>query len=225
MVNSTRQIFDQQLESLQYDILSLAEMVESQLVEAMKALRKRDVTIATRVRAYDKRVNVKRYKIEERAYTLLALQQPLAHDMRRIVAAVSIVTNLERMGDHAAGIAHIVQDFKGAKATVEIPEFDEMVEIAIADLRDAMRALETGDAVLAREVIRRDEQVDKLYHQVYVKMLSMIAQDPTLVEEATNLLRAAHDLERFSDRVGNICERISYVITGVLYEEYPDETA
>src|SRR5258708_36386237 len=210
MVNSTRQIFDQQLESLQYDILSLAEMVESQLVEAMKALRKRDVTIATRVRAYDKRVNVKRYKIEERAYTLLALQQPLAHDMRRIVAAVSIVTNLERMGDHAAGIAHIVQDFKGAKATVEIPEFDEMVEIAIADLRDAMRALETGDAVLAREVIRRDEQVDKLYHQVYVKMLSMIAQNPTLVEEATNLLRPAHDLERFSYRVGNICERISY---------------
>ncbi len=202
-------------------------MVESQLVEAMKALRLRDVAIATRIRAYDARVNEKRYAIEEKAYLLLALQQPMAQDMRRIVAAVSIVTNLERMGDHASGIAHIVQKLYGpqaqTKATIEIPEFAQMTEIATANLRDAMRALEKSDQQLARSVVARDEQVDNLYHQVYAKLVGLMTQNPTLIEEATQLLRIAHDLERFSDRAGNICERISYVITGVLHNDHRED--
>lgn len=223
MGNSPRPVLDHQLESLQYDILGLAEMVESQLLEAMKAFRKRDVTIATRVRAYDKRVNQKRYNIEERAYTLLALQQPIAHDMRRIVAAVSFVTNLERMGDHAAGIAHIVQqNLGGTPAQIVIPEFEEMTDIAVADLHEAMHALETNDEKLAREVVGKDQRVDDLYHEVYVRLVRLMTQNPSLVEEATSLMRIAHDLERFSDRISNICERISYVITGVLYENHTE---
>ena len=223
MVASTRSVFDRQLETLQSDVLRLAEMVESQLMQAFKALQTRDVGLAWRVDTYDASVNRMRYSVEEQAYTLLALQQPNARDMRRIVAAVSIVTNLERMGDHAAGIARLVLSMNNIQANVTISEFSQMNELIIANFHDAIQAMRSDNHILAHDVMLRDEQIDDLHKQVYLKLINIMSDDPGMIEYATKLLWVSHNLERYSDRIGNICERVSYMITGILHEQRADE--
>src|SRR5215475_4710363 len=148
MVATTRSTFDRQLELLQKDVCRLAEMVETQLKQAIKALQQHDMALAWRVETYDATVNRMRFSIEEQCYTLVALQQPNGRDMRTIVAAVSIVTNLERMGDHAAGIARLVMDMNGKDAVLSVPEFDTMTEIATKNLLTAMDAMTTRNYLL-----------------------------------------------------------------------------
>ncbi|MBX3085497.1 MAG: phosphate signaling complex protein PhoU [Anaerolineae bacterium] len=215
---TTRSAFDRQLNELLQDVLTLAEMVESQLTEAIKALEVYDVARAQRVADYDSRINRLRYEIEENAYTLLALQSPMARDMRRIVAMVSVVTNLERMGDHAAGIARLVIRMANSACTISCAKFDQMAELSIAMLRDAMTALDTQDVALAKGVINRDEQVDALHKAVYDELIATMTNDPATVECATMLMWCSHNLERYADRVSNICDRIMYLITGNLHE-------
>src|SRR5258708_18743908 len=136
MVATTRSVFDHQLNQLTFKTSQLSELVTTQALQAVKALQKRDLTIASYVDTFDANVNKMRYDLEEQCYTLLALQQPNAKDMRHIVATVSIVTNLERMGDHAAGIARLVMRHGHTKTTLNVPEFNEMVEIATGNLAD-----------------------------------------------------------------------------------------
>jgi phosphate transport system protein len=218
MVAALRSQFDRQLETLQRDVLRLAEMVNGQINQAVKAQEKRDMGVAWRVDTYDSTVNRLRCSIEEQAYTLLALQQPNAGDMRRIVAAVSIVTNLERMGDHAAGIARIVLAIPEGSPTIAVPEFADMTALITKNLNDTMDAYLREDHVLAQDVAARDHAIDVLHHQVYMKMIALMTENKDIIEQATKVLWVSHNLERISDRIANICERISYVATGVLYE-------
>jgi phosphate transport system protein len=217
-----RSVFDRQLRLLENEVLRLAEFVETQLVEAMKALNYRDMDIARRVDAFDATVNKLRYEIEEHAYTLLALQQPIAGDMRRIVAAVSIATNLERMGDHAAGIARLAMRAQDTQVVFAMPMFTDMMRLANDNLRDAMIALSNSDSTLARQVVSRDKDVDRLHKAAYDELLARMIHDQSVVEYATMLLWVSHNIERFADRVSNICERIVYAITGNLYERRAD---
>jgi phosphate transport system protein len=215
---TTRSAFDRQLNDLTQDVLSLAEMVESQLLEAVKALQTFDMVRAQRVDDYDNTVNRLRYEIEENAYTLLALQSPMARDMRRIVATVSVVTNLERMGDHAAGIARLVIRMGKTGCQLSCPTFDKMVELAVSMLRDSMTALTTNDVMLAKAVTVRDEQIDALHQTAYNELIATMTSDPSTVECATMLMWCSHNLERYADRISNICDRIQYLITGNLHE-------
>jgi phosphate transport system protein len=217
VATTTRSAFDRQLGELQYDVLTLAEMVESQLVSAMKALRHGDPELAQRVDDYDKQINARRYEIEEHAYTLLALQSPMARDMRRIVATVSVVTNLERMGDHAAGIARLVLRMERTGCQVNCTPLDEMERLAILGLRDAMTALQTSDLPLTRAVFTRDDQIDALHQAVYDELIKTMTTAPATIECATMLLWVSHNLERFADRICNICDRVLYLITGDLH--------
>lgn len=225
VATSVRSVFDRQLTKLQDDVLHLAEMVEHQLQDAVTALHDRDLATARRVDAFDAQVNQLRYRIEEDAYTVLALQQPNARDMRRIVASVSIVTNLERMGDHAAGIARLVARVDGltAPACLPVPAFTRMADLAATSLRDAMRALANQDAGLARDVARRDDQIDTLHKETYDLLISTMTEDPASIECATLLLWVSHNLERYADRISNICERIVYLATGHLHKVRGDK--
>src|SRR5712691_10845370 len=127
MVATTRTVFDHQLQDLQNRTLQLSERVAEQLLQATQALQQHDLNLAQRVDKADAEINALRFEIEESCYTLLALQQPNSHDMRRIVASVSVVTNLERMGDHAAGIARLALKMD---RSIPVAEFDEMAKIA-----------------------------------------------------------------------------------------------
>jgi phosphate transport system protein len=213
-----RSAFDRQLKVLSNDLLRLAELVETQLVEAVRALQTRDFQTARRIDEFDATINRLRYEIEEQCYTLLALQQPNASDLRRIVAAVSIATNLERMGDHAAGVARIALRTEPLQAVVHIPLFNDMARLAAENLNQAMIAFEKCDADLARQIVRRDDEVDALHNRVYEYLIKTMTENPATVEFATMLLWVSHDIERFADRTSNICERIIYTATGVLFE-------
>lgn len=223
MVATTRSVFDHQLNILQDNVLHLSELVVAQVRQATQALRDRDMALARRVDVFDATINRMRYEIEEQCYTLLALQQPNSHDMRSLVATVSVVTNLERMGDHAAGIARLVLRMDGMACRIQVAEFDEMAEIAAANLRDAMTALATEDKILARAVVSRDAEIDELHKAVYDRLIKWMAEDTSSVECATMMLWVSHNLERYADRISNICERILYVITGELVEQRADQ--
>ncbi|HRE47274.1 MAG TPA: phosphate signaling complex protein PhoU [Aggregatilineales bacterium] len=222
-MTTVRTAFDRQLKMLETDLLRLAELVETQLVEAIKALYTMDMIIAQRVHEFDAALNTLRYEIEERSYTLLALQQPNSGDMRRIVGAVSIATNLERMGDHAAGIARLVLRMNPEAVVINIPEFKDMTTLATTNLRSAMLALGNHDAPLARQIVRSDNAIDALHEHVYAMLIKTMIDNPTTVEMATMLLWVSHNVERFADRVCNICERIIYVVTGNLFEPRTDD--
>ena len=222
MVATTRSVFDKQLGVLRDDTLQIAEMVATQVEQAVHALQKRDMKAAHRVDEFDATINRLRYNVEEQSYTLLALQQPAARDMRRIVATVSVVTNLERMGDHAAGIARLALRMDGLPNMIHVPEFDEMVKLSVATLNDAMTAMSMEDALLARALVNNDDEVDNLHERVYNRLIQTMTTDPATVECATMLLWVSHNLERYSDRVSNICERIIYFVTGDLHEPRTD---
>jgi phosphate transport system protein len=211
-------MFDRELKTLNGDLLRLGELVETQLVEAVLALQNRDTAMAHRVVEFDTTINQMRYDIEEHCYTLLALQQPNATDLRRIVAGVSIATNLERMGDHAAGIGRLTLRLAELPAAIHIPMFTEMAKLAADNLAQTMVALDGFNADLARQVVAQDAKIDEVHKRIYDYLIKTMTDNPATVEYATLLLWVSHDVERFADRVCNICERIVYTVTGNLHE-------
>ena len=217
-MTSTRSRFDYELKKLQKDLLHLSEMVSQAIESSVTALYEHDLDLAKQVDQDDARINKLRLDIEESVYTLVALQQPIATDMRLLMASITIVTNLERMGDHAAGIARIALRI-GKDPVIPIPaNFKEMAHIAQNMLHNAMAGLERRDQELERQVITEDATVDKLHKQAYDLLLQQMIKDPSTVEVSTHLLWVSHNLERIADRVTNICERVIYLLTGELTE-------
>jgi phosphate transport system protein len=163
-------------------------------------------------------LNRKRFEIEEAALLLLATQQPMASDLRRLAAIVHIVTDLERMGDYAAGIARIcvlIGDEPLIKPLIDIPR---MADKATSMLRRALDAFVERDVAAAEAIAHEDDEVDALYQQVYRELLMLMLANPRTIDQATHLLWAAHNLERVGDRVQNICERVVFVVTGRMQE-------
>jgi phosphate transport system protein len=193
-------------------------MVDKAINNAVVALVQRDVSLAQQVVAEDRAINEHRWQTEEQALLVIATQAPMAKDLRTIAAAIHIVTDLERMADHAAGIAKIAiqtADRAPLKPLIDIPRMNEM---ARAMLHDAITAYIEDDQAAARAIVTRDDMVDSLYEQIYRELLTYMLADPTTIDQATHLLWAAHNLERIADRVTNICERVVYVVTGHLEE-------
>jgi phosphate transport system protein len=214
----TRTAFERQLEEIQEDMLVLAGMVESSIERGIQALKNRDVELARQIIADDAKINQRRYETEERCIELIATQQPLASDLRTIVAVLHIIVDLERMGDHAEGIAKIavmLADEPPLKPYIDIPR---MAQIATRMLMDSLEAFKRRDTELARAVCKRDDEVDALYDQVYRELVTYMIQDPKTIERATHLTWVAHNLERIADRVTNICERVVYLVEGRIEE-------
>jgi phosphate transport system protein len=214
----TREQYAHQLTTLRSSVVTMASMVGKAIDNAVVAIVQRDVSLAQQVIADDRAINEHRWQTEEQALLLIATQAPMAKDLRTIAAAIHIVTDLERMADHAAGIAKIAlqtADKPPLKPLIDIPR---MSETARAMLHDAVTAYIEDDQGAARAIVARDDEVDALYEQIYRELLTFMLADPTTIDQATHLLWAAHNLERIADRVTNICERVVFAVTGQLEE-------
>lgn len=214
----TRTAFVQSLQELQDGVMSLGSMTEKAIGRAIDSLKNQDSALAQRVVDEDKRINEARYQLEDACILLMATQAPMASDLRRITAVMQIATELERMADHAEGVAVLTlrtADEPLLKPLVDLPR---MADIARELLLEALDAYVEDDAERAKQVARRDDEVDRLYEQVYRELLTFMISDPRTITRATHLLWVAHNVERIADRVTNICERVVFVVTGELEE-------
>ena len=192
----------------------MAGMVESAITQSIEALRLRDVALARRIIENDAAINRRRYDIEERCIELISLQAPLASDLRTIISVLHITVDLERMADHAEGIAKIalmLADEPPIKPLIDIPR---MAEIAIEMLHGSVEAFKLRDTRRALEIINMDDTVDALYEQVYHELLMFMIKDPHVTQRGTYLIWVAHNLERCADRSTNICERVIFLVEG-----------
>jgi phosphate transport system protein len=213
-----RQVFDRALEEVRDDLLRLSSMVDHSIADSLRALVDRNGDLARQVSANDATLNDVRYTVEERCYTLIATQQPNATDLRELVGAVSVATNLERIGDHAAGVARLTLRMIDQPLLMQLVDIPQMGEIGRQMVKGAVDAFLSRDAALAEAIVRRDQEVDELHSKIYHELVGFMAHDPATVERATFLLWVSHNLERIGDRATNICERAIYVATGELKE-------
>ena len=196
----------------------MGSMVEKAISRSVEALKERNLDKARKVITDDLKVNEKRFTIEEKCVQLIATQQPMAGDLRAIICVLNIITEIERIGDHAEGIAKIVimiGDEPPLKPLIDIPRMAEKVNDM---LHRSLDALINRDADTAKQIVAEDNEVDNLYDQVFRELLTFMAEDPKTITRATRLIWVAHNLERSADRVTNICERVVYMVTGKMEE-------
>ena len=225
MARSThgRAALDDALATLQSEVRQIASLVDVSIERSILALITLDQRLAALVIAEDQAVNRLRFQVEDRAIHLIATQQPIAGDLRFTIAVLMVVTELERMGDYAAGIARIVQLHEGRPLLKPLVDVPEMARIVRQMLRDAIDAFLRRNEHAAERVALQDDEIDRLYGSVYRELLTYMVNDTTTIDRATWLLWAAHNLERMGDRIQNICERTVYEVTGVMRELHRPE--
>jgi phosphate transport system protein len=213
-----RSAFHKKLREIQDDILIMGSMVSKATLLAIEALQKRDLELAKQIIADDKKINRKRFDIEEKCIQLIATQQPMASDLRTIVAVLNIITELERIGDYAEGNAKItimIGNEPPLKPLIDIPR---MADKTADMLNRALTAFINHDADAAIKISAEDDFIDNLYDQVFRELLTFMAEDPKTITRATRLIWVTHNLERSADRVTNICERVVFMVTGKMEE-------
>lgn len=213
-----RQSFQDELDSLHHELIRMGSKVEEQIDKCINALAAQDAEMANRIIEDDDIIDNMEVDIEGKCVKLIARQQPLAIDLRTIFTAIKIVTDLERIADHAVDISKItlmLKDEKYIKPLIDIPRMAGIVQEMIRVSLDAYVRLDTN---LAEEICKRDDEIDTIYKQVFRELLLIMMEDPTTVSQATQFLFVCKFLERIGDHVTNICEWIVYLVTG----EYKD---
>lgn len=219
----SRNVFDRELQKLQDRLLALGSEVEQNVVSAVNVLVSRESIAARKIIASDSRINEEQMSIENDCLILLATQQPLATDLRVLASIISIATELERMNDYAKGIAKI-QLMIGDDDLLQIADvLPHMADKARDMLHRALQAFIDRDVDAAYAIHEEDDYVDALYNRVYEQLVADITADANIMDQATHLLWAAHNLERTADRVSNICERVIFTASGKIVE-MPEET-
>lgn len=209
-----RKTFENDMQLLKNEIMALGTMVANSLLNSVEALRTRDFETAKQIIETDKQINERRFTLENQTMIMIATQQPMAHDLRLLASVLEVISELERMGDYAKGISIInlrMGDDTLLKPLIDIPL---MSKKAADMLQQALTAFLNEDAQLARRIPAADDEVDNLYNQVYRELMTHIVADPKNIERANWLLWVAHNIERFADRVTNICERTIFIVTG-----------
>ncbi len=218
-----RKTFESEIQEVKDEVLVVGSMVEQAILGSVEALKKRDLEASQRLFDADREINNKRFDIESKLMIMIATQQPMAHDLRVLASIMEINSELERMGDYAKGICNInIRMGEGPllKPLIDIPR---MAQKGADMLHRALTAFVNEDIQTARKIPFEDDEVDALYIQVYRELITIILGDPSTIERANWLLWAAHNLERFADRVTNICERTVFIVTGELVE-FNDES-
>ncbi|MBI5841559.1 MAG: phosphate signaling complex protein PhoU [Chloroflexi bacterium] len=213
-----RKTFETELQQVKDNVLLLGSMVEQSILDSVESLKKRDIKAAEKILQFDREINGKRFEIENQLMILIATQQPMAHDLRLLASTMEIISELERMGDYAKGIANInirMGDQPLLKPLIDIPR---MAQKDVDMLHRALTAFINEDVEAARAIPIEDDEVDALYNQVYRELMTFVIQDPKSIERANWLLWVAHNLERVADRVTNICERTVFIATGEMTE-------
>lgn len=210
--------FEKHLQELQDDVLAMGSMVDKAIDRSVEGLKRRDLDLARQVITDDAKINQARFDIEEKCIHLIATQQPIASDLRILVAVLNIIVDLERMGDHAEGIARInalMGDMPLVKPLIDIPR---MAQKSREMLNRSLTAFVNRDAEDAKRICADDDEVDNLYDQVYRELITIMLGDPRTITPATYLLWAAHNLERIADRATNISERVVFLVSGHMQE-------
>lgn len=214
----TREAYHKALKELQDELLGMGDMVVKVISNSVEALKQRDIDTSKKIVENDFLINKKRFEIEERCLLLIATQQPMAVDLRTIAAIMSIITDLERMADHAEGIARInvmIGDAPLVKPLVDVPK---MTEKGLSMLNRCLKAFIDRDTNVAKAICDEDDEVDRLYEETYRELVLLMIDNPKIIEGATYLIWVAHNLERIADRVTNIAERVVFMVTGKMEE-------
>ena len=213
-----RKTFESEIQQVKDEVILLGSMVEHAIIGSVEALKKRDLVAAEKIITEDKEINQKRFAIENQLMILIATQQLMAHDLRLLASTMEIISELERMGDYAKGIANInlrMGEEALLKPLIDIPR---MAQIGTSMLHRSLSAFINEDVEAAKAIPVEDDEVDGLYNQIYRELMLIIIQDPKSIERANWLLWVAHNLERVADRVTNICERTVFIATGSFNE-------
>ena len=214
----TRAIFEQHLQELKQDVLELGSMVEKAIHHSVDGLKRRDIEASQLLMHDDMYVNEKRFEIEEKCIHVLATQQPMAVDLRFIIAVLHIIVDLERMGDHAVGVARINVRMGNEPLLKPLIDIPRMADKATEMLRRSLQAFIDSDVEEAKRICVEDDIVDDLNDQVFQDLIAYMIKDPGTTERATLLIWAAHNLERIADRSTNIAERVVFTVTGKMEE-------
>ena len=214
----TRESYHKALRDVQDEVIRMADMVGKALKDSMDALKNRDLETSRRIVENDILINRMRFDIEDKCLLLIATQQPMAVDLRMLAAVINIITDLERIGDHAEGIAKINISIGGEPLVKPLIDIPLMAEKGISMLDRCMKAFVDRDIEAARKICNEDDEVDALYDQTYRELLLIMIENPRTIQGATYLIWAAHNLERTADRVTNIAERIVFMVTGKMEE-------
>ena len=216
-----REDFERNLKGLEDDVVQLSNRVGKAIFKSIEALKERDITASQKVVDDDDVIDEEQQAIEDRCIDLIALEAPMAGDLRVLIAAMMVANELERMGDYAEGIAKIslsMGNLPPLKPLIDIPR---MADKSVDMLRRSTQAFVNRDVESATAVLLADDEVDDIYEQVYRELLTYMMADPSTIQRATYLLWVAHDLERVADRTTNIAERVIYLVTGETKIEYP----
>ena len=218
MTQSIRSAFDQEITHIHQELKQMSELVDKSIERSMQSLIDQNLVLAAGVIAEDIRINDLRFKLEESCLTLIATQQPIARDLREIIAIMHSVVELERMGDHAAGIAKTVIKASDERPLKPGKKLVQMAGLSREMLRDCIQAFEAHDVQRARDIAARDAEMDQLYKALFDRLMKIMGENPKLIPRATYLLWCGHNLERIADRVTNLAERVIFMATGQLQE-------
>lgn len=213
-----RELFHKELTQLQDEVLVMGSMAEKAILDSMEALRDGDARWSQKIIENDALINAKRFEIEDKTIFVIASQQPMATDLRSLISILYIVTDLERIADHAEGIARINILLGDEPLPRRLAYIPAMADRAVAMLRDTLKAYIDHDVELARRVCDADDEVDHLQDSVYEETTRAMIADPSTIQRNTYMLWTSHNLERIADRCTNIAERVIFLVTGRMEE-------
>jgi phosphate transport system protein len=216
--------FQEELETLKTRLLEMGGMAEEEVRLAIKGLMDGDAGITDRVLGGDEPLNAMHIEIDNRCFRLLALYQPMAADLRTIVAAVKINTDLERVGDLAVNVAEAARRYRTHAPVKKLIDIPLMATIAQTMLRDALDAFVRRDMDLAQHVLNEDDRLDALKTQIFRELLTYMLQDPTTIEPALDLILVSRHLERIGDHATNIAEDVIFIVSAKDVRHHAGET-
>jgi phosphate transport system protein len=213
-----RQTFHQELREIEESVIQMAALVEREVARAIQALSQRDTVLATDIVNSDSEVNEMQRGIRSRCIAVMALQSPVARDLRELITVQLVINELERMGDHAVGIARQTMRIREYEPIPTIEKLIQISDLVVEQVRQGIQSFVDVNVQQAREVCERDDEIDARYRTAFTELIAIMSTDSSRVQPATSLLFAAHDLERIGDRVTNICEDVIYMVTGEIEE-------
>jgi len=214
----TRDALNRQMSHIQDELLILGSMVEQAMISAVDTLKARNTAAARELFEQDQAINDKRFAIENAILILMATQQPMARDLRKLAAMLEVNTELERMGDYAKGIDKVTRRLGDVEVNMPTFEITKMAELSVNMLHRALTAFISENTSEALTIPKDDDQVDQLFNNAYTRIVNDMISHPETIDQVNSIMWVIHNIERMADRVTNICERTVFIATGELFD-------
>ncbi|ADO77888.1 phosphate signaling complex protein PhoU [Halanaerobium praevalens] len=213
-MRDSRKNFHTELNDLEKEMLKMGSLVGESISKSIEALVNSELQLANQIIKEDDIIDNYELEIEEKCTRLIALQQPVAIDLRKIIVISKLVTDLERVGDNASNIAHRVKEIGNKSLIKEMQDLPKMKDKVVEQLKNSLKAFVDMDIEKAKEVAAKDKEVNQLDKQIKAELLEIMEKDCTTIEQVTSLMFISRFLERIGDHATNICERTVYMKTG-----------